>query len=209
VKIEGEYLFNGPREEVWKIVRDPEVLAKALPGGKSMKQIGENEYEAEMNVHIGPVGGLFTGHLTVSDEVPPEKCTLTVKGKGGPGFANGTGRVVLFDQGDKTTSMKYEGEVQIGGKLASVGQRLLDTASKSMIRQGLETLNMALQARMAAGTGKEEVNYKPPSETKFMAAVAKDMAGEVLSSRVIWIAFVIILILVILVAIWIRSSAGG
>lgn len=209
MKIEGEYLFNGPREEVWKIVRDPEVLATALPGAKSMKQIGDKEYEAEMNVRVGPVGGLFVGHIVVSDEAPPEKCTLTVEGKGGPGFANGVGNVILIDQGDDTTLMKYDGEVQIGGKLASVGQRLLDTASKSMIHQGLETLNMALQARVAAKSGKGDVDYKPPSETKFMAAVAKDMAGEVFSSRVIWIVFVVFLILAILVAIWVGSSAGG
>jgi carbon monoxide dehydrogenase subunit G len=209
VKIEGEYIFNGPREEVWKIVRDPEVLATALPGAKSMRQIGEKEYEAEMNVRIGPVGGLFSGHIVVSDEIPPERCTLTVEGKGGPGFANGTGHVILTDQDDGTTLMKYEGEVQIGGKLASVGQRLLDTASKSMIRQGLETLDMALQARVAAKSGMGDLDYKPPSESKFIAAVAKDMASEALSSRVIWVAFAIFLILAILVAIWVSSSAGG
>ena len=209
MKIEGDYLFNGPREEVWKIVRDPEVLAKALPGGKSMKLVGEKEYDAEMNVRIGPVGGLFSAHLVVSDEIPPEQCTLTVEGKGGPGFMNGVGRVILSDQGNNTTLMNYEGDVQIGGKLASVGQRLLDTASKSMIRQGLETLNLALQARLAAGSANEVGDYKPPSETTFMAAVAKDMAGEALSSRVVWIAFVVILILVILIAFWIKSSGGG
>jgi carbon monoxide dehydrogenase subunit G len=209
VKIEGEYLFNGPRDEVWKIVRDPEVLATALPGAKSMKQIGEKEYEAEMNVRIGPVGGLFAGHIIVSDEVPPEKCTLTVEGKGGPGFANGAGHVTLVDLDDGTTMMKYEGDVQIGGKLASVGQRLLDTASKSMIRQGLETLNNALKARVATNTGKSDVDYKPPSETKFMAAVARDMAGQMLSSRAIWIAFTIFLVLAILIAIWIGLSVGG
>ena len=81
MKIEGEYLFNGPREEVWKIVRDPEVLATALPGAKSMKQIGDKEYEAEMNVRVGPVGGLFVGHIVVSDEVPPENAPLPWKAR--------------------------------------------------------------------------------------------------------------------------------
>jgi hypothetical protein len=210
VKIEGEYLFNGPREEVWEIVRDPEVLATALPGTKSLDKVGENEYEGEMNVRIGPVAGLFSGRLVVSNEVPPESCTLTVEGKGSPGFANGSGNVILIDQGDGTTLMKYEGEAQIGGKLASVGQRLLDTASKSMIRQGLQALNMALQARVAAKTAGRNVEYKPPSESKFIAAVAKDMAGEMLSSsRTIWIVIAILVILAILAAIWISTGAGG
>lgn len=210
MKIAGEYLFAGPREEVWKIVRDPEVLATALPGTKSLDKVGENEYEGQMNVRVGPVAGLFSGRLVISREVPPESCTLTVEGKGGPGFLRGTGDVTLRDQGDGTTLLNYEGEVQIGGRLASVGQRLLDTASKSIIRQGLEALNVALQARLAAGSGGKEVDYVPPSESAFAAAVAKDMAGEVFSSsRLIWIAVAVLVIIVILVAIWISAGPGG
>ncbi|MEJ2352339.1 MAG: carbon monoxide dehydrogenase subunit G [Anaerolineales bacterium] len=210
MKIEGEDLFDGPQEEVWKIVRDPEVLATALPGTKSLDKVGENEYAGEMNVRIGPVAGLFSGRLVISQEVPPESCTLTVEGRGGPGFMSGTGDVTLIDQGDGTTLLKYEGEVQIGGRLASVGQRLLDTASKSLIRQGLEALNVALQARLAAASEGEEVDYVPPSESAFAAAVAKDMAGEVLSSsRLVWIVIAALVILAIILAIWISAGSGG
>jgi len=210
VKIEGDYLFNGPQDEVWTLIRDPEVLATALPGTKSLDKVGENEYVGEMNVRVGPVAGLFMGRLVVSNEIPPESCTLSVEGKGSPGFINGTGNVILNDQGAGTTLMKYEGEVQIGGKLASVGQRLLDTASKSTIRQALEALNVALQARMAAQSEGREVEYQPPSESKFMAAVAKDVAGEVFSSsRIIWIVIAILVILAIIVAIWIGTGSGS
>ena len=209
MKLEGEYVFNGSQEEVWELVRDPEVLATALPGTQSLDQVGENEYEGEMNVRIGPVGGVFSGKIIVSDEVPPESCTLTVDGKGKPGFANGVGHVNLIPQEDGTTLMKYEGDMQIGGRLASVGQRLLDTTSKSMIRQGLETLNQALEARVATETGGEQVEYTPPSESEFATAVAKDMAGEMFSSsKVIWIA-VAVLIVIILVAVILISSGGG
>jgi carbon monoxide dehydrogenase subunit G len=209
VKITGEYLFNGPQDEVWEIMRDPEVLATALPGTKSLDKVGENEYQGEMNVRVGPVGGLFSGHLVVSNEVPPASLTLTVDGRGSPGFMNGAGNVVFEDQGDGKTLMKYEGEVQIGGKLASVGQRLLDTASKSMIRQGLETLDLALQARVAAKSEGKEVEYTPPSESEFVAAVAKDMAGQMLSSRTLWIIVAIIVILVLAAAIWLSGFYGG
>jgi carbon monoxide dehydrogenase subunit G len=209
VKINGEYLFNGPQDEVWEIMRDPEVLATALPGTKSLDKVGENEYQGEMNVRVGPVGGLFSGHLVVSNEVPPASLTLTVDGRGSPGFMNGAGNVVFEDQGDGKTLMKYEGEVQIGGKLASVGQRLLDTASKSMIRQGLETLDLALQARVAAKSEGKEVEYTPPSESEFVAAVAKDMAGQMLSSRTLWIIVAIIVILVLAAAIWLSGFYGG
>jgi carbon monoxide dehydrogenase subunit G len=209
VKIAGEYVFNGPREEVWELVRDPEVLATALPGTQSLTPVSENEYEGKMHVRVGPVAGTFSGRVVASDEVPPESYTLMVEGKGAPGFAKGTGHVQLIDQGDGTTLMKYEGEVQIGGRIASVGQRLMDSASKSMIRQGLETLNKALQTRVAKSEGQEDVKYEPPSETEFAAAVAKDMAGEVLSSsRVIWIAVAVVIVIVI-VAVILTSRGGG
>ncbi len=210
MKIEGEYLFNGPREDVWDIVRDPEVLATALPGTKSLVLVGENEYEGEMNVRIGPVGGLFSGRLIVSNENPPESCTLNVDGRGSPGFLSGTGNLVLYDQGDKNTLMKYGGDVQIGGRLASVGQRLLDTASKSMIQQGLEALNLALQARVAAKAEGKEVEYTPPSESEFMTAVAKDMAGQMLTpARIAGVIIAILVVIAIIAAIWIGTSAGS
>jgi carbon monoxide dehydrogenase subunit G len=180
VKLEGEYIFDGPREVVWEIVRDPEVLATALPGTQSLEQVSENEYAGKMHVRIGPVSGVFAGKIVVSDEVPPESCTLSVEGRGAPGFANGTGHVRLAEQEGDKTLLKYDGEMQVGGRIASVGQRLIDTASKSMIGQGLESLNNALQARMTAETGGEEAEYVAPTEAEFAAAVAKDMAKEML-----------------------------
>lgn len=144
MKLEGEYPFDGPQERVWEILRDPDTLAKALPGTKRLELVGENEYEGEMQVRIGPVAGTFGGKLTVSNEVAPQSLTLTVEGKGKVGFLKGSGDVELTDLGDEKTLMKYSGEVQIGGRVASVGQRLFDTVSKSMIKQGLEKLNESL-----------------------------------------------------------------
>jgi len=201
MKLEGEYTFDGPQEEVWKIIRDPEVLATALPGTESLEQISENEYLGQMNVRVGPVAGEFSGKIFVSNEVPPERCTLTVDGKGKPGFVNGTGNIQLIAQDNGKTLMKYDGEMQIGGRLASVGQRLLDSASKSIINQGLEAMNQALLARLAALETGQAVEYKPPSETKFAAAVAKDMAGEVFSSRTIWIALAVLILIIVIVVV--------
>lgn len=209
MNLEGEYTFDGPREEVWEVVQDPEVLAMALPGTQSLQKVGENEYEGVMNVRIGAVAGVFSGRVLIEDEQPPESLTMKVEGEGKPGFLKGAGYVNLIDQGDGTTLMKYSGEVQIGGRLASVGQRLLDTTSKSMLRQGLGELNKALQARIAAKTEGEEVAYEPPSEGEFAAAVAKDMAGEVFtSSRVIWIAIVVLAIIIIIAVIWFMQGGG-
>jgi carbon monoxide dehydrogenase subunit G len=180
MKIQGEYVFDGSREEVWDLVRDPEVLATALPGTQSLERISDTEYAGKMNVRIGPVAGVFAGRLIVENEVPPESYTLNAEGRGAPGFAKGVGNVKLVEQEDGKTLMEYEGDMQIGGRLANAGQRLIDTASKSMIAQGLETLNAALVARREAAAEGKEVEYVPPSETQFAAAVAKDMAREML-----------------------------
>jgi carbon monoxide dehydrogenase subunit G len=212
VRLAGEYTFDGPRDLVWELVREPEVLAAALPGTQSLDQVGESEYEGKMHIRVGPVAGVFSGRVVVSDEVPPESCTLSVEGKGSPGFIKGTGHIHLIDQGDDTTLMSYEGDLQVGGRLASVGQRLIDTVSKSIIRQGLESLNQALQARVAANSEGQEVGeteYKPPSETEFAAAVAKDVAGQILSpSRIIWIVVAVVVIAAILAVILISGGGG-
>lgn len=209
MKIEGEYLFDGPREEVWALVRDPEVLATALPGTQSLEKVSENEYQGEMNVRVGPVAGAFAGKLVVSDEVFPEGLTLTVEGKGAPGFANGVGHVRLVQQEDGTTLMRYEGEMQIGGKLAGVGQRLLDTASKSLIRQGLESLDQALQARMASKATGLEAEYTPPSEAQFARGVARDVAREMLPSPRVLGFILAVVVTILLVGICLGRRRNG
>lgn len=150
MKLNGEYTFDGPREEVWKMLRDPDMLVKALPGTKSLKQISKNEYEGELQVRIGPIAGSFGGKLTILNERPPESLTLAVEGNGKIGFVKGSGDVVFIDQGSEKTIIKYSGDIQIGGRVASVGQRLFDTVSKSMIDQGLNKLNGILKERIAA-----------------------------------------------------------
>ena len=150
MKLNGEYTFDGPREEVWKMLRDPDMLVLALPGTKRLKQVGENEYEGELQVRIGPIVGSFGGKLTISNERPPENITLTVEGNGKIGFVKGSGDVMFIEQGADRTLIKYSGEIQIGGRVASVGQRLFDTVSKSMIDQGLNKLNGILKEHGAA-----------------------------------------------------------
>lgn len=175
MKLDGDHVFNGPRKEVWEMIRDPEILSTALPGESKLNKLSETDYEGMMNVRIGPVSGTFNGKLVVSKEVPPESCTLTVDGKGAPGFVKGVGHVKFVEQEANTTYMTYTGELTIGGTLASVGQRMLDSVGKSIIRQGFETLDKALEARLAAKAG-QEVEFKAPTEADFAAGVAKDMA---------------------------------
>lgn len=202
MKIEGDYLFDGPREAVWEIVRDPDILATALPGTQSLEQISENEYQGEMQVRIGPVGGLFSGRVVISDEVPPESLTMTVEGKGKPGFVKGTGAIQLSPHEDGKTLMHYQGDMEVGGRLASVGQRMMDSVSKSLLKQGLDSINQALHARVTTEHSGEKIEYKAPSETEFAASVAKDMASEALTSnRLWWIIGAVVLVVVVIVVV--------
>ncbi len=147
MKIEGEYTFDGPRDEVWKLVRDPDVLATCVLGIQSINKLNDNEFTGEIFLRLGPLNGVFGGRVIVSNEQPPASCTLTVEGTGRLGFLKGSGEVVLTEQADGKTLMKYNGELQIGGKVASVGQRLFDSVIKGIVKHGLDKLNEILKAR--------------------------------------------------------------
>jgi hypothetical protein len=172
MKLDGEFTFQGTRQEVWDAILDPKVLAVAVPGTQKMEKISDNEYASEIQIKVGPVSGNFAGKVTLQDMVAPQSYTMLIEGKGGPGFAKGTCKVEFISQ-DKATLMKYSAELQIGGKIASVGQRLLDTVGKSMAKQSLESIQQALQVRLAVETS--PIPYTAPSQSKFAFAIAKDL----------------------------------
>lgn len=198
MKLEGEYTFNGSRQEVWDLLQDPDILANSLPGAKNMRKINDDEYQGEMVVKVGPLNGAFTANIKLKDKVQPKSYTMLVESKGNVGFANGTAKIELVENEEKSTLMKYTAELQVGGRLASVGQRMLDTVGRSLTRQGLEAMNHALKARMSP-EGSEQEKFVPPSQSDIARGVAKDVMKEsLLSNKVVWaIAAVVILIVVI------------
>ncbi|KAF0111780.1 MAG: hypothetical protein FD147_582 [Chloroflexi bacterium] len=145
--IEGEHTFKGPREVVYDMFNDPNALATAVPGMQKLVKVDDTHYEGAINLRIGPINASFAGVLSLSDENPPESCTLNIDGKGMAGFAKGVGKVHFTDLGDNSTLLKYAGDVNIGGTLASVGQRMIDSVAKSMIKSGLEKLEKTLEER--------------------------------------------------------------
>ena len=145
MKIENEFLFQGNREKVWEALMDPKLLAKAIPGTESLEQIGEDEYSGLLRVGIGPVSGKFTIQIKLTDKTHPESFKMQISAKGIPGFVNGLANIELTEESENSTLMKYTAELSIGGKIAIVGQRLLDSVGKSMTKQGLEALNKELQ----------------------------------------------------------------
>lgn len=149
MQIQGTHTFKAPRQVVWAALMDPTLLAMALPGGEALEQIGENEYKATMNVRVGPVQGKFEGKIELTNIEKPDSYHMAVSGQGAPGFLNGGGTVRLEETGAETL-MHYTGDVQVGGKIAGVGQRLIDSTAKSLIRQGLAALDSQIAVRAAA-----------------------------------------------------------
>lgn len=128
----GEYKIAAPRERVWAALNDPEILRQAIPGCEELNKLSETELEATARAKIGPVNARFKGKVVLSDLNPPEGYTLTGEGSGGAaGFAKGEARVILISEGDATI-LRYVVKATIGGKLAQLGQRLVDGAAKKM-----------------------------------------------------------------------------
>jgi carbon monoxide dehydrogenase subunit G len=143
LKISGSYTVPASRERTYQLLQDPAVLAKCMPGTDHLDKIAEDQYEMKMKMAIASIGGLFTGKVRLADQNPPESFRLMVEGNGKIGFLKGEGLLNLSsspESANATTEVKYEGDVQVGGTIASVGQRLLDTTSKMIIKKFFEKL---------------------------------------------------------------------
>jgi carbon monoxide dehydrogenase subunit G len=149
--VEGIHLFPGPREAVWTLLLDPEVLAKTMPGTATIVRTGDDRYEGTMAIGIGPISAAtFDVIITMTDRVAPEHYTMQIEGRGKFGFTRGKAAVTLAPEG-AGTRMHYQADLQVGGKIAAVGQRLLDSVSKLLLRQGLEAMTRELTRRLAGG----------------------------------------------------------
>ena len=188
MKLGGDYTFNAPRDIVWPLLQDPEVLASVMPGCEKLEQVGDNEFEGILKIKVGPVQGKFKGNIKITDVNEPQSYNITVDGKGAPGFVKGKGGLNLVEE-DGQTILQYEGDAQVGGRLASVGQRLLDTSAKAIVRQGLEGLDQQVQARVAPaaengdGATPEFTPLPPPSQIEFATGVAKNMMDDMLAEE--------------------------
>lgn len=139
MKISGAYTIPAARERAYQLLQDPVVLAKCMPGTDHLDKIADNEYEMKMKMVIASIGGLFSGKVRIADQNQPESFRLIVDGSGKIGFVKGEGLLNLTAQGD-STEVKYDGDVQVGGTIAGVGQRLIDATAKMIIKKFFEKL---------------------------------------------------------------------
>src|ERR1700688_5327711 len=128
----GEEQLAAPRETVWEKLNDPEVLKVCIPGCQSLEKLSDTEFQAVAVTKIGPVKAKFKGKIRLSDLDPPNGYRISGEGDGGvAGFAKGGATVALAEK-DGGTLLTYNVEAQIGGKLAQLGQRLVNGAAKKI-----------------------------------------------------------------------------
>ncbi|NND22775.1 MAG: carbon monoxide dehydrogenase subunit G [Boseongicola sp.] len=136
--LNDEILIPAPREKVYAALNDTDVLRDCIPGCEELERTGENELAAKVVLKVGPVKAKFSGEVTLDPAGAPERFSLSGKGNGGAaGFAKGGADVVLEEQGDETL-LRYEAKADIGGKLAQLGNRLVQSTSKKLAGQFFE-----------------------------------------------------------------------
>jgi uncharacterized protein len=151
MKIEGTYTLSAPRELVWSLMIDPDVLSRCVPGVQSLENTEGTAYKLTLKTGVGAIKGVYNGAIKLEDLREPEHYKMIVEGKGGAGFVKGVGELDLVEQGDETV-VNYAGDVSVGGTIAGVGQRMILSTAKMMTAQFFT----ALEAEAAAIIEAEE-----------------------------------------------------
>ena len=147
MKLEGQHTIAVPREAVYAALNDPDVLQRCIPGCKELVRCSDTEFEAVVGLKIGPVKATFNSTVTLTNLNPPESYTLIGKGKGGAaGFANGGAEVRLVEDGDSTV-LEYTFEANVGGKLAQIGSRLVESTTRKIAANFFEKFTEVVEAR--------------------------------------------------------------
>jgi carbon monoxide dehydrogenase subunit G len=141
MKVDGNVTMDGPQQAVYETLSNPDVLRQCLPGCEKFDEVAPGRYETIMKAGVAGIRGTFTGTVTLSDANPPDSYTLTVEGTFSGGFVKGVGKMTLAPEGDAKTKLAYSGDGQVGGPLASIGQRLMMPAARMLINQFFKCMN--------------------------------------------------------------------
>ena len=149
MKMNGQYTLDAPREKVWAFLMNPEAIAKVMPGCERLEEVAPDTYQATLKLGIAAVKGTYTGSVQLLDKTSPTHYRMLIDGSGTPGFVKGEATVDLAEQDGKTV-LGYDADVQVGGLIANVGQRMIGGVAKLIINQSLKKL------------AEELAQYEPP-----------------------------------------------
>ncbi len=152
MEMTGEFHIPAPRQRVWEALNDPEILKLAIPGCREIEKVSDTEFTAKVVAKVGPVSATFGGKVNLSDLDPPRAYTISGEGSGGvAGFARGSAKVNLDEDGADATRLRYAVEANVGGKLAQIGSRLIDVTSRKMAEDYFGRFVAAITPAGAAG----------------------------------------------------------
>lgn len=208
MEMTGEYKIPAPRQKVWEALNDPEILATCIPGCQELNKESDTELSATVKSKVGPVSATFKGKVTLSDIDAPNGYKISGEGTGGvAGFAKGGAEVKLADDGDGTL-LTYTATGQVGGKLAQIGSRLIDSTAKKMANEFFgkfaEVVGDANAAPEASASAEATAPAAEPAPAATPAATAeKPAAAEPAKSAggispVIWVGGLIVAVVVVL-----------
>ncbi len=166
MKLEGTHQIQAPRERVYQCLTNPDVLQRCIPGCERLEKTDDASYSATIRSGVGSIKGVFNGTVRLEDMRPPEHYRIVVEGKGAPGFVKGSGDLDLQELGE-TTIINYTGDLQVGGTIASVGQRMIQGTAKMMAAQFFTSLEA--EAKTAAD--------EPPPKHGFFRTALRWLSG--------------------------------
>ncbi len=134
-------------DKVWAAINDPVMLAKCLPGCERLDADGPDRFKAAVSFGLAAISGKYAGSLELAEKKPPYSMLLKMEGRGIPGFVKGEGRVALHAKG-KQTELHYDGEAQVGGMIAGVGQRMIEAAARKIVAQFFEKFSSELSKKV-------------------------------------------------------------
>lgn len=205
MEMTGEYTIPAPREKVWDALNDPEILAKCIPGCQELNKDSETELSATVKSKVGPVSATFKGKVTLSEIDPPNGYRISGEGSGGvAGFAKGGAEVKLAEDGDGTV-LTYVADAQVGGKLAQIGSRLIDSTAKKMANEFFGAFaeevggsaDAAPAAEAAPSTAEQAPAAPEPAAAAETTTPAPDTSGGGISPA-IWVGGLIAVVVVVL-----------
>ena len=153
MEMTGERRIPAPRQQVWEALNDPEALRASIPGCESVERTAEDAFQAKVGVKLGPMSAKFGGKVKLENVNPPASYTISGEGNGGAmGFAKGGADVALEELGPSETLLRYNVKAQVGGKMAQLGGRLIDSTAKQMADQFFDRFAALLTPAAAGAT---------------------------------------------------------
>ena len=177
--INGEQRIPATQQVVWAALNDPEALKASIPGCETVDKVSDTQFTARLTMSIGPVKAKFTGDVTLSEIDPPNGYTITGKGSGGAaGFGKGSAKVTLIAEGNSTL-LRYAANASVGGKLAQIGQRLVDSAAKKMADEFFTNFTAYLTAKgVASAAAMAETASSPVAATSATPSTTGSTTGS-------------------------------